>query len=151
MYEWIVTFGAAWRTILHISEWSGLSIGALAAGAALVYLRPALLKPVVIVGVAVALLWVGLIHGDATGRADVEAQWADARKAAITADAERDAMTEQKLELTYKPKLADLQKQADERKQKAEADERRIATLSKGSARSACELGAAANRVSGKR
>jgi hypothetical protein len=146
MFEGLQDLAAAWRTILHISEWSGLSVGALAAGAGLVYLRPALLKPVIFGAVGVGLLYLGVIHGDRVGRADVNAQWADARKAAIKADQERDAMIEQKLEAKYQPQLADLQKQADARKARAEANERKIASVSRGQP-GRCLLGAAADRV----
>lgn len=146
MFDTLLDIASAWRTIAHISEWSGVSVGMLLAGAGLVYLRPALLKPVICGGVAVVLVWFGLIHGDRTGRADVETQWADARKAAIAADAERDVMTEQKLEATYQPKLAALQKLAEQRKQEAQANERKI-NSSKTPARAVCELGAAADRV----
>lgn len=152
MFEFLTTAASAWRTILHVSEWSGLSIGALAAGAALIYLVPASRK-LVIIGAGVVLVgWFCLIHGDRVGRADVNAQWADARKAAIAADQERDALAELKLERKYQPQLIDLQKQADARKARADAYERQILTMlskpaSKGSAAAVCELGAAANRV----
>jgi len=146
-FEALQDLASAWRTILHVSEWSGLSVGALAAGAGLVYLRPALLKPVIAGAVVVVLVLIGVIHGDRVGRADVEAQWADARKAAIAADQERDALIEQQLEAKYKPQLAALQKQADERKARGEANERKtIASVSTGQP-GRCLLGAAANRV----
>jgi hypothetical protein len=152
MYEGLQDIASAWRTIVHVSEWSGLSIGALAAGAGLVYLRPALLKPVIAAGVVVGLCWICVIHGDRVGRADVEAQWADARKAAIETEAERKIMIEQQVDLRYQPMLAELKQQSDERKARADANERKLAVLSKGApARNACELGAAADRVPGRR
>ena len=151
MFEWIESAGAAWRTIVHISEWSGLSIGALAAGAALLYFFPQARKLVIAGAVLVLVGFVCVIHGDRVGRADVEAQWADARKAAIAAEQERKIMIEQQLERQYKPQLAGLQQQSNERKAKADANEKKLAIRSKGHARGTCELGAAADRVPGKR
>ena len=149
MFEWLVTLGAAWRTVLHVSEWSGLSIGALAAGAALIYLVPASRKLVILAAIGVVIGWVCLLHGDRVGRADVEAQWADARRAAIAATADRDQLAELTLEAKYQPQLIDLQKQADARKAKADAYERQIITLlaKNQGARNVCELGLAADRM----
>lgn len=152
MFEMLADAAAAWRTVVHVSEWSGLSIGALVAGAGLVYLLPAARKAAILGAILVVACWICLIHGDRVGRADVEAQWADARKAAIAADKERDAMIGAQLEATYKPKLAELQKQADERKAKADSYERKIVALlakgpEKAPAGNACLLGAAANRM----
>ena len=149
MFEAISAALSAWRTVLHISEWTGLSVGALAVLAGLVYLDPRLLKPAITAAIAIAGFYGGVVYGDRTGRADVEAQWADARQAAIAAAAERDAMTEQQLAVTYTPQLATLESQARDNKERADAYERQILTLladgSKGGP--ACELGAAADRV----
>lgn len=152
MFEALETAASAWRTIVHVSEWSGLSIGLLAAGAALVAFVPIARKPVIKGAVLVIVGYVGLIYGDRVGSADVQAQWADARKAAIAAEKEREAMIEHKLEQTYGPKLADLQKQSAERKARSDRYERQIITLrAKQAAGTAparsCELGAAADRV----
>jgi hypothetical protein len=157
MFEALETAASAWRTIVHVSEWSGLSIGLLAAGAALVAFVPIARKPVIAAAVLVMVGYVGLIHGDRVGRADVHAQWADARKAAIEADTQRDAMVEQKLEQSYQPKLAELQKQSAERKARSDAYEQRILAMlakpaaAKGGpaagAAAACKLGPRADRV----
>lgn len=142
---------SAWRTVAHISEWTGLSIGALAVLAGLVYLDPRLLKPALIAAAVLAIAYAGVLYGDHTGRADVEAQWADARKAAIAAADERDTMTEQTLTATYAPQLATLEEQARANKERADAYERQILRLlAKDPAGPACELGAAADRVRGK-
>jgi len=151
MFEGLADIAAAWRTILHVSEWSGLSIGALAAGAGLIYLVPASRKLVILGAVGGVLLWLGLIHGDRTGRADVEAQWADARKAAIAAEHDRDELVELQLQAKYQPTLARLTSLADERKRRSDDYEKRIigllAKAPAGKPRNACELGAAADRV----
>jgi hypothetical protein len=97
--------------------------------------------------VLVMVAYVGVIHGDRVGRADVHAQWDDARKAAIAAERERDAMVEQKLETKYGPQLADLQRQAGERKARSDQYERQILTLrakqatGKAPPARSCELG----------
>jgi hypothetical protein len=150
MFEWLQSALAAWRTIVHISEWSGLSIGALAAGAALVYLVPPARKLVIIGAITVLVGWVCLIHGDKVGRADLQKQWDDAKAAAEQAQTERDATIERDLETKYQPQLAELQKQSDERKAKADSYEKKIALLAKNpksTAAPGCELGAAAVRV----
>jgi hypothetical protein len=147
MFEGLEDLAAAWRTIAHISEWTGLSVGMLAAGAGLVYLRPALLKPVILGAVGVGLLYLGIIHGDRVGRADVNAQWAHAKAKADAAQKQRDADIGRELEATYQPKLADLQKQSDERKARADVFETKISALLKRTPANSCLLGAAADRV----
>lgn len=140
---------AAWRTVLHVSEWTGLSVGALAVIGLLVYLDPRLLKPAIAAAILVAVALGGVLYGDRTGRADVTAQWNDAKAAAEAAQAKRDADIGRELEQKYQPQLAELQQQADERKTRADAYERQILKLlsNNPAARSACELGAAARRL----
>ena len=80
MFEALGAIGAAWRTVLHVSEWSGLSLGVLAGLGLLVYLDPAARRLALIAGLAVAVGFSCILYGDSTGRADVQAQW-DAEKA----------------------------------------------------------------------
>lgn len=153
MFEALEQLGATWRTIAHVSEWTGLSIGALAAIGALVFYDPRLLKPAIGAAVLVGIGFAGVLYGDHIGRADVEAQWDDARKAAITAADERDQMAEQTLQARYGPRLDELQRQAGENKRKADEYERKLlAAMSKdagGKVGGACELGDAADRMHG--
>lgn len=151
MFEGLADIAAAWRTIAHISEWTGLSVGMLAGGVALFIYVPVARRLVIRGGVLVLVGWVCLIHGDRVGRADVEAQWADARQAAIAAEQERDQMVEQQLEGKYAPQLEALKKRAADNKVRADGYERNIiAMLAKpGDAPHACELGDAADRVRG--
>lgn len=153
MFEGLQDIVAAWRTIVHISEWSGLSIGALAAGAALFVYVPVMRRLVIRGAVLVLVGWVCLIHGDRVGRADVEAQWKDARAAAIAAEQERDTMVEQQLEGKYAPQLDALKKRAADNKVRADGYERKIIAMlaNAGSAAHACELGDAADWVRGGR
>jgi hypothetical protein len=147
MFDGISNVLAAWREVVHISEWTGLSIGALATIAFVVYLDPRILKPALVVAIVILLVYFGVLYGDKVGRADVNVQWADARAAAEIARKKRDAEIELKLEAKYQPQLEDLQKQADERKARADAYEAKIARLSKRQGAVACLLGDAANRV----
>lgn len=153
MFEGIREGLSAWREIVHVSEWTGLSLGALAGLGALIYFVPLARKLAIAAAITVLVGWACLIHGDATGRADVEAQWADARKAAIAAEADRDAMAELKLEAKYQPQLIDLQKQSDARKARSDSYERQIMALlakspaGKGPSPNSCLLGVAADRL----
>jgi hypothetical protein len=155
MFEWLQSVASAWRTILHISEWSGLSIGALGAGAVLVYFVPLARKFVIGGAVLVLVGWVCLIHGDKVGRADVHAQWDEAKAAAVEAQKARDATIGHELEQKYQPQLAELQKQSDERKARADSYERKIIALlaktpTKTASAGRCELGDAALRMHGR-
>lgn len=151
MFDIFASIAAAWRTIWHVSEWTAILILAIVAGAFLVYKVP-LARRFVVRGAVITIIgYVCLIHGDRTGRADVEAQWADARKAAIVAEHDRDNLVEHQLTLKYQPELDRLKREAAGRKTRAEADERKLATASKVAARNTCELGAAADRVPGRR
>jgi hypothetical protein len=148
MFESILTAAAVWREILHISEWTGLSIGVIVALAALVYLDPRLFKPALIAAGIVTIAYASVMYGDHVGRADVEAQWAAARAAAIKAEEARDRVVAQQLEQKYAPQLAMLDKQAKDNKDQANAYERKImALMARSPAGSACQLGDAAERV----
>ena len=85
MFEVLGDIASGWRTILHISEWSGLSIGTLAIGVFLFIYVPLARKAVILVAIGALISLVSVIHGDRVGSADVHAEWAEARKAAIAA------------------------------------------------------------------
>lgn len=116
MIEGLQAIGAAWSSILHIAEWSGLSLGALAAIAVVVYLEPRLLKPAIIAVIAIALVYGGTIYGDVTGRADEDAKLkiisaeADARaaQAASEDEASRVSAIEQKAKEQHDQDLAEI-------------------------------------------
>ncbi len=138
---------AAWREILHISEWTGLSVGALAAMAFIVYLDPRLLKPALIAGGVVAIAYFSMIYGDKVGRADVQAQWDAAREAAVKAQDRRDTSIDKTLQEKYAQALQALQSQKD----RADANDEKVKFL-QGSGKpkpvsASCQLGTAANRV----
>ena len=139
---------AAWRTVLHVSEWTGISLGALAALAAVVWFEPWLLKPAIKAAIVLAVGYAGVLYGDATGRSDVHRQWDAARAAAVAAQAQRDREAEGTLALKYQPQLAALAKEADDNKEQADAYEQQLAAmLAKAPARAACELGPLADRL----
>jgi hypothetical protein len=145
MLESMLTAAAVWREVLHISEWTGLSIGVVVALAGLVYLDPRLLKPALIAAGIIAIAYGCVMYGDHVGRADVQAQWAAERAAAVKAGEARDRLAELELDQKYAPQLAALAKQAQDNKDQADAYERKLAALSP--AGSACQLGDAAQRV----
>lgn len=154
MFEAISAVAAGWRTLLHISEWTGLSLGALAVIALIVWMNPRLLRPAIKAAVLLVLGYALVLYGDHAGRADVEAQWADARKAAIAAEEERDRMAEQQLEAKYSPVIEALQKQAGERNRQANLHEQTLVALrakppaaGRPASGAACELGDRARRV----
>lgn len=152
MFEGIAGLLAVWRTVLHVSGWTGLSVGALAAIALVVYLNPALLRPAIRAAVVIAVAYAGVLYGDATGRADVEAQWKDAREAAIAAEQERDAAIAEGLERKYAPQLEALKKQASTNKEQADGYEKKLLALmarsaAGGNRAAGCELGDLADRL----
>lgn len=146
-------FDFAWvRGILHVTEWSGLSIGATAALAALAWYVPLLRKVAIEAAFAVGIGYVALMHGNAVGRADVQAQWDAAKAAAKKARADRDAEIQRDMDARYKPIVAGLEKRAAEFKDRADTYERTILPkLAKSQrsnkAASGCELGADALRL----
>jgi hypothetical protein len=156
MFDLLEDLAAAWRTILHVSEWSGLSIAMLVLLALGFLYVPRLRKAMLIGAAFVALGWLCLIHGDRVGRADVEAQWADARQAAIEASDHRDVMTELNLRSEYGPQNAAIeQRAADNKKRADDAEHRNRELLAKLASRgktgaqaaSACKLGHVASRL----
>jgi hypothetical protein len=152
MYDGLRNILAAWREILHISAWTGLSLGALAGLAALFYFVPLARKLAVAGAITVLVGWFGLIHGDAVGRADVQMQWNDAKAAALKAQTERDDQVEQSLKAKYEPKLAELQQQSDAHKARGDSYEQKLQHLAaqkrpSPAAGASCQLGAAADRV----
>ena len=135
---------AAWRTLAHLSAWSGLSIGALV-GLGLLAWYVAPVRRLAITGALVVVaLWIGLLHGDAVGRADLQTQWNAARLAAAAAAAKRDADAQAELDARYQPMIADLQSQADDRKQQVDDYERKMLSMV---AAGSCELGVDALRL----
>jgi hypothetical protein len=156
MFEGLSELLAGWRTVAHVAEWTELSVGALAAIGAVVVYDPRVLKPAIGAAMLLGAAYAGTLYGDRTGRTDVEAQWADARKAAIAAEHERDQMAEQTLQAKYGPRLEELARQAADNKRKADGYEHKLLTAKVADAGkdtrkpvAVCELGAAADRVRG--
>src|SRR5262249_27315098 len=116
MFEALQAAGAAWRTITHISEWTGLSLGALAACGAVLYFEPAARQVAIGGAVAVGIGWTCLVHGHAVGVADRDAQLkilsdqGDAR-AAASAKADESALVadiQQKAKKQHDEDLAEI-------------------------------------------
>jgi hypothetical protein len=148
MLETIGAGLAAWRQLLHLSEWTGLSLGALAGLGALAWYVAPMRKLAIVGGLAVAAGWAGLVHGDAVGRADLQKQWDAAKLAAAAAARQRDAAAAQDLEAKYQPIIAGLQQQADDRDNQVKDYERKMLELLAATpASGSCRLGAAALRL----
>ena len=156
MLEVLEGIASAWREILHVSEWTGLSLGALLALTALFVYVPGIRSFVIVAAVAVVAAYVGSMLGEAQGladgRAQVQTRWDAARKKAAGAAVARDGSIEASLEAKYAPEIQRLQGLAERNQERADANEARIRDLQKRGAgrtapRAACELGAAADRV----
>ncbi|WP_139483299.1 hypothetical protein [Bradyrhizobium ivorense] len=74
MLDALAGIGAGWRALVHISAWSGLSVGAILGLAVLVYFDPKALKAAIAGGVAVAIAWAAIVHGHSVGVADEDAR-----------------------------------------------------------------------------
>lgn len=155
---------SAWREVGHLAEYTGLSVGMLAGCGALFLYVPGVRLFACAGALLAAGFWFGSIRGEVgghrDGKAEVQAQWDDAREAAIKADEDRDVMIGQQLEQKYGP----LREQAAADKARADDYASRIGTLTRGGAGSpraaaiggakavaaavaACELGDAAGGV----
>lgn len=98
---------AAWRTVLHISEWTGLSLGALAGAVALFIFVPTARQIAILGGITVVIVYFSVLYGDAKGRADVKAQWDAAEVQAEKARQERDATVAKEIEAKFATAFAD--------------------------------------------
>jgi hypothetical protein len=134
---------AAYREILHVGEWTGLSVGMLAGLGALAWFFPPARTLAISTGIAVVVGYGCLIYGNHTGRDDVLAEWtaANARAKAATAAADTDAQSA--LDAKYLPVIAALQKRADDLKSQANGDDSKIV----GAMAGACQLGTAPLRL----
>ncbi len=153
MSSGIVEFFSAWREIVHISEWTGLSLGALACVAALLYFEHIPLGTAVRAVVLVIAVFVSLCVGETFGAKDKQRQWDSARTSAEKAQSARDKDIELALDQKYKPQLEQLTKQAQANKDLADGYEKKmVGLLAKGPtaaspAGGACQLGSLAGRL----
>lgn len=102
-----------YRHVAHLAEWSGMSLGALAACGAGIYFglsNPKLLRLAIPAAIGVACAYGGLMHGAKVTRADDQAEWAAERKAAAAARVTFDASTKTAIAATYDPIAALLQR-----------------------------------------
>src|SRR5262245_19829035 len=120
MFEIAASVLSAWRTILHVSEWTGLSVGALAGLAFLAWPSPAARTFAIRAALVIAAAYGGTTYGNHVGRADVMAQWEAAKAAAEQARKERDAAIAAELEQKYAPVITALQRDSDARQQLVE-------------------------------
>lgn len=151
---------SAWREVLHISEWTGLSLGALAGLAALVYFVHIPFLTAVRIAVLIVTAYFCLLLGDAVGVRDKQRQWDAARAAAAEASKKHDADVAELLERKYRPELEQIEKQSQANKDLADGYEKKmLALLARApagnkppaahhqSAGASCQLGSLAGRL----
>lgn len=139
MFEALGMIAGAWREVLHVSEWTGLTVGALAGLGALAWFYPPLRTLAISVAVNAVCVYAGVIYGNHIGRADVKAQWDAAIVKAEKAEAERTAKIAADTEAKYTPVIDEMtrkQKERDAYVRKLEKD------LSVAKSGSACFIGA---------
>jgi hypothetical protein len=117
---------AAWREVAHISEITGLSVGAIAALIAAAYLDPTIRKFAIRVIILLVIGYVSGIYLYHLGAKDKQAQWDEANAAADKKAAAHDAALGASIHATYMAQLAALQKQADENQQQVTEYERTL-------------------------
>ncbi len=112
MFSFVYAIAGAWREILHISEWTGMSVGALAGAAAIIYLDPTARVFAIRAAIFVTVAYIGALYAYHLGTADKQAQWnaANARAAAQIAqrDQEAPAVADAKIEVAALRKAAAL-------------------------------------------
>jgi hypothetical protein len=137
MFEAVSVAFQGWREVLHISEWTGISIGALGLLAFGAYMLPETRALAIRTAIVVAVGYVGLLYGDHTGRADVTAQWDAANAKAKAAAAAEDASAQKDLDAKY------LQQQNDALQQQVKDYESKMVGVAGGT----CQLGAGPLRL----
>lgn len=137
-----------YREVLHISAWSGLSLGAMGAIALIAYLIPGARVLAIASAITVAAGYGGLLYGNHTGRADVLAQWDAANVKAEKDRVARDAKITADLEAKYGPVVAALEKQSNDLQTQVTTYEKKMLASKSGSS---CVLGPAALRLRIKR
>lgn len=137
------TVFSAWREVLHVSEWTGLSAGMLLGLGALAWFYPPIRTLAITLAVNVACVYGGLLYGNHVGRADAMAQW-DAANARAEKDREaRDAKIAAELEAKYGPEMAAMVKKSTDLETLVTSYERQILAQKSGS----CQLGDGAIRL----
>jgi len=129
---------AAWREIAHISEITGLSVGAIAALIAAAYLDPTIRKFAIRVIILLVIGYVSGIYLYHLGAKDKQAQWDEANAAAEKIAQAHDEALGASIKATYMGQLAALQKQSDENQQQVSEYERTLKSAAP------CVLGAGA-------
>ncbi len=143
------------QELLHLSEWTGLSLGTLAALALVIWLVPGLRLPAIAGVVGIACAFLGGIHEYNVGRADVRAEWDRAKLAAENAAKARDAAVAARAKAEADAALKDLGRQSAALQQQVSDYEKTILALRAGAggaaAGAACRLGADALRLRARR
>jgi hypothetical protein len=138
MFDFLDRLADLQSEIEHISAITGVSIGVLAALAALAWFDPLIRTIAIRLGIAVIVAYLLVIGSYHLGAVDVRAQWDAANARAATAAAARDADIAKQL-------AADNPAPTPAQQQQAIDDENKV--LSELSSVAACQLGADALRL----
>lgn len=140
-----------WKEVLQISAWTGLSVGALAAAAALAYFVPQARALALIAIVIIVTTYSALIYGAHTGASDVRARWNAANVQAEKDRKFRDTAISAQLTAKYDRVLDLLNKDNTELQDKIDVYEKQLLAANKKGSNSSCALGPAALRLRVKR
>lgn len=139
----------AWRTVAHISAWTGLSAAAIAGLAFLAISLPEFRGIAIRAAIVIGVAYGGLLYGDHVGRADTMAQWNAANAKAEQARQQRDAQVKADAEREMAPLVAQMRAALETRTKQVTKYEHDLLAAKSGAA--ACELGAGALRLRDKR
>jgi hypothetical protein len=147
MFDGLLEFFSAWREIVHISEWTGLSLGALACIGALFYFEHIPVGTTVRAVVIVVVTFASLCVGETFGTRDKQRQWDAARASALEATKKHDDDVALQLDRKYQPQLLQIQKQAQANKDLADGYEKKMLAILAKQPAGSCQLGDVAQRL----
>lgn len=139
----------AWRTVLHVSALTGISVTLLIGLGALAFLLPEWRAIAIRVGAAVGLAYVVSIYTFHLGAKDVRAQWDAANTRAEQERWQRDAKVKADAEREMAPLVAQMRTALESRNKQVTDYEQKLLAAKSGAA--ACQLGPDALRLRGKR
>jgi hypothetical protein len=90
MFDWVTDVTEAWRQVLRVSEFTGISAGMLALLAFVVYSFPLLRSFAIRSAVVIVVAYVAIVCGDYLGALDKQAQWDAANVKRAAEEKERD-------------------------------------------------------------
>jgi hypothetical protein len=134
MLETLRGIAQAWREILHVSELTGLSVGALGVIAFVVWFDPDVRKLAIRFAVLVVYSYLVALFFLHLGAGDVRAEWANDNLRAAGESEARDVGADKTLATDFDPQIQANRKQADSDDHQILADLSAVAATN-------CELG----------